>query len=504
MGDFTLMPIFPVLSLTTYGLLALLLTPWHRYTSRWLGLVCLVGLATTFVGLVQLWSQWRVAGPLETAAGMVRVDGLGLFFSFILLLIGTLTVLYSMTFLEREEADQGEFYALILLCLAGMMMMIHTTHLIMVLVGLEVFSLSLYVLCGLTRLRVRSVESALKYFLLGAFSSGFMVYGMALLYGATGSLDLARIGAEAAAGPSRMLWVGMGLVLIGLAFKIAIVPFHQWVPDVYQGAPTNITGFMAAATKTAAFAVLLRFLIGAFGQFSDVWEPMIIWMSILTMTVANLVALAQTNLKRLLAFSSIAHAGYLLIAVVCRPDDGVGAILFYLTSYAFMTIGAFAVLAAAGRGDAEARTRLRVLRLGPPGLEAADARPGDGVLPLFAGRHAADRGLPRQVRDLPGRDQVRALRARGDRHAERRRGGVLLHPRRRDPVLPRGRDGRAAAARHPRHCRGHRLLGDRRAVPRHRPRPPARAGARAGVGADLTGSASETPPADRPLAISPP
>ena len=354
MGDFTLMPIFPVLSLTTYGLLALLLTPWHRYTSRWLGVVCLMGLATTFVGLVQLWSQWRAVGPLETAAGMVRVDGFGLFFSFVLLLIGTLTVLYSMTFLEREEADHGEFYALIMLCLAGMMMMLHTTHLIMVLVGLEVFSLSLYVLCGLTRLRVRSVEAALKYFLMGAFSSGFMVYGMALLYGATGSLDLARIGAEAAAGPSRMLWIGMGLVLIGLAFKIAIVPFHQWVPDVYQGAPTNVTGFMAAATKTVAFAVLLRFLIGAFGQFSDVWEPMIIWLSILTMTVANLVALAQTNLKRLLAYSSIAHAGYLLIAVVCRPDDGVSAILFYLTSYGLMTVGAFAVLAAAGRGNPDA------------------------------------------------------------------------------------------------------------------------------------------------------
>jgi NADH-quinone oxidoreductase subunit N len=311
-----------------------------------------VGLLTTGVGLVELWRQWRVSGPLETAAGMVRVDGFGLVFSFILLVIGLLSVLYSIAFLEREEADQGEFYPLILICLSGMMMMLHTTNLIMVLVGLEVFSLALYVLSGLTRLRVRSVEAALKYFLLGAFSSGFIVYGMALLYGATGSLDLARIAAEAAAGPSRMLWIGMGLVLIGLCFKIAVVPFHQWVPDVYQGAPTNVAGFMAAATKTAVFAVLLRFLLGAFGQFGDVWQPLIVWLSILTMTVANLVALTQTNLKRMLAFSSIAHAGYLLIAVVCRPDSGVSAILFYLSSYALMTVGAFAVLAAAGRGDA--------------------------------------------------------------------------------------------------------------------------------------------------------
>jgi len=222
-----------------------------------------------------------------------------------------------------------------------------------VLIGLEVFSLALYVMTGLTRGRVRSIESALKYFLLGAFSSGFMVYGLALLYGATGSLDMLRISAVAASAPGPLLWAGLGLVLIGIAFKIAVVPFHQWVPDVYQGAPTNVTGFMAAATKTAAFAVLLRLLVGAFGAQQEIWVPVITWLSILTMTVANLIALAQTNLKRLLAFSSIAHAGYLLIAVVCRPDDGVRAILFYLTSYAFMTVGAFAVLAAVGRGDAE-------------------------------------------------------------------------------------------------------------------------------------------------------
>lgn len=353
MGDFNLILVLPVVCLSSYGLLALLLTPFVRGQSRWLGFVTLVGLAMTGASLIELWSSWDVFGPQETAFGMVRVDGFGLFFSFILLLVGVLSVLYSMTFLEREAADQGEFYALILLCLAGMFMMLHTTHLIMVLVGLEVFSLALYVLSGLTRMRLRSVESAMKYFLLGAFSSGFIVYGMALLYGATGSLDLVRIGAEAASGPSKMLWIGLGLVLIGLAFKIAAVPFHQWVPDVYQGAPTNVAGFMAAATKTATFAVLLRLLVGAFGQHSDVWVPLITWLAILTMTVANLVALAQTNLKRLLAFSSIAHAGYLLIAVVCRPEDGVKAILFYLTAYAFMTVGAFAVLAAAGRGDAE-------------------------------------------------------------------------------------------------------------------------------------------------------
>ena len=357
MGNFEFMLVMPVICLSAYGLLTLLLVPFYKGNTRWLGLATLIGIGMAGAFLVRLWSHWLLAGPQETAHGMVRIDGFGLFFSFIVLLVGALTVLYSMTFLEREEADQGEFYALMLFCLAGMLLMLHTAHLMMVFIGLEIFSLSLYVLTGLTRMRVRSVESAMKYFLLGAFSSGFLVYGMALLYGATGSLALAQLGQ---AQPSRMLWIGFGLVLIGLCFKIAIVPFHQWVPDVYQGAPTNVAGFMAAATKTAVFAVLLRLLLGSFGENPEVWVPLIKWLAILTMTVANLIALAQTNLKRLLAFSSVAHAGYLLIAVVCDPVDGVGAILFYLTVYAVMTVGAFAVLAAVGRGDADSERGYRL------------------------------------------------------------------------------------------------------------------------------------------------
>jgi len=353
MSDFEYILVLPVICLAAFGLGALLLAPWFRGNSRYIGLVSITGLVMTGVCLVQLWGQWRVTGPRETAFGLVRIDGFGLFVSLVLILVGLLSVLYSMTFLEREEADQGEFHALVLLCLAGMLLMLHTTHLMMMFIGLEVFSLALYVLTGLTRMRVRSVEASLKYFLLGAFSSGFLAYGLALLYGSTGSLDMKQIAAHASSQPSRMLWLGLGLVLIALAFKIAIVPFHQWVPDVYQGAPTNVTGFMAAATKTAAFAVLLRVLLGAFGEASEIWGPLITWLAILTMTVANLIALTQRNMKRLLAFSSIAHAGYLLIAVVCLPEEGIRAILFYLTVYALMTVGAFAVLAAVGRGDAE-------------------------------------------------------------------------------------------------------------------------------------------------------
>ena len=352
MGDFNPTLILPVVALAAFGLLALLFAPVLRGQARVLGGVSLLGVAVAAVSTARLWQLRRAGAAMETAGGMVRVDGFGLFFAFVLLAIGGLTIAASLKFLEREEADQGEFYPLVLFALAGMIVMVETTNLLMVLIGLEVFSLSLYVLTGLTRGRVRSVEAALKYFLLGAFSSGFLVYGMALLYGASGSLDLRRIGAVAASSPSGLLWMGMGLVLIGLVFKIGVVPFHQWVPDVYEGAPTNVAGFMATATKTAAFAVLIRVLFGAFASNQEIWIPLVTWLAILTMTVANLVALAQTNIKRLLAYSSVGHAGYLLIALTCRPDDGVRAILFYLASYSFTTLGAFMVAAAVGRGDA--------------------------------------------------------------------------------------------------------------------------------------------------------
>jgi len=354
MATFDVQLVLPVVVLVAYALLGLLCAPFHRVLGRWFlpAVIALPGLVLAGAFTARCWRMWAATGPMVTAGGLVRVDGFGLFFSFLLLIVGALTVLGSPRFLEREEADHGEFYPLVLLSVAGMIVMLQTTHLLMVLVGLEAFSLALYVLTGLTRQRVRSVESALKYFLLGAFSSGFLVYGMALLYGAAGSLDLATIGEAAAARPSAILWLGMGLVLIGLAFKVAVVPFHHWVPDVYQGAPTNVAAFMAAATKTAAFAVILRFLVGAFGEQEQVWVPLVTVLSILTMTVANLVALAQTNIKRLLAFSSISHAGYLLIAVVSGPRDGVPAVLFYLAAYVLMTLGAFAVAAAVGRADA--------------------------------------------------------------------------------------------------------------------------------------------------------
>ncbi len=361
MSELQLPLILPVVILVAWALLVLLMTPFYVETGRGLAAavspwsVSLLGVSFGAWACVR---QWRTIGPdaATTAYGMVHVDRFGIYLSVLVLAVGFMTLLFSARFLEREGAEQGEFYALTLFALAGMVLMLETANLMMLLVGLEVFSLTLYVLCGLTRGRVRSIEAALKYFLLGAFSSGFLVYGLALLYGGAGSLNLAEIGRAAAERPSAILTIGLGLVIVGLAFKIAIVPFHQWVPDVYTGAPTNVTAFMAAATKTVAFAALIRVLVGAFGDEAAVWIPILTWLAVATMTVANLIALAQTNIKRLLAFSSIAHAGYLLIALVCIPELGIKAILFYLTTYAFMTVGAFGVAAAVGGGDARAES----------------------------------------------------------------------------------------------------------------------------------------------------
>jgi len=361
MSELLIPLVLPVAILAAWGLLVLLMSPFFRETGRGFAAMASPWSASLLGVFLAGWAcvrQWQGIGPVAetTAYGMVHVDRFGIYLSVLVLSVGFMTLLFSARFLEREASEQGEFYALMLFALAGMVLMLETTNLMLLLIGLEVFSVSLYVLCGLTRGRVRSIEAALKYFLLGAFSSGFLVYGLALLYGAAGSLDLAEIGQVAANRPSPMLNLGLGLLIVGLGFKIAIVPFHQWVPDVYTGAPTNVTAFMAAATKTVAFAALIRVLAGAFGGQSTVWIPIVTWLAVATMTVANLVALAQTNIKRLLAFSSIAHAGYLLIALVCIPELGIKAILFYLTAYAFMTVGAFGVAAAVGGGDLAAES----------------------------------------------------------------------------------------------------------------------------------------------------
>ncbi|NJD67429.1 MAG: NADH-quinone oxidoreductase subunit N [Candidatus Methylomirabilota bacterium] len=278
----------------------------------------------------------------------VVLDRFTLFFYLVLGLIGILTILLSMGHLGTATADQGEYYSLILFSVLGMMLMAAGGDLIVMFLGLETFSLALYILAGFWKTELRSNESALKYLLLGAFAGGFFLYGIALIYGATGTTVLRQIMAFLADGdpPSPLFWIGGGLLLIGFGFKIASVPFHMWVPDVYEGAPTSVTAFMIAGTKAAAFAAFLRVFLLALPALHVRWSVVIWVLAVLTMTIGNLVALAQSNIKRMLAYSSIAHAGYLLVALVAGGSSGVAGILFYLVVYALMNLGVFAVIIA--------------------------------------------------------------------------------------------------------------------------------------------------------------
>jgi len=295
--------------------------------------------------------------PGEILEGAVLIDAPALAFHLIFVLVALLTVLMSANHLRSEGCAFGEFYSLILFAVCGMSMMASSTHLLTIFLGLEILSISLYVLAGFARDRVNAIEGALKYFLLGAFSTGFLLYGIALFYGASGRLDLRGIATHLSAergGPVHpMMLAAAGLVLIGFAFKIAAVPFHFWAPDVYQGSMGPVAGFMAAGTKAAAFAALLRVLDVALGSdpMQARWTGVLHAVAILTMIVGNVVALAQQNVKRMLAYSSIANAGYLLVAVVAggAGSQGRSIVLFYLAVYAFMTIGAFSVAALLGR-----------------------------------------------------------------------------------------------------------------------------------------------------------
>ncbi len=311
----------------------------------------------------------------EIFDGAIMIDPMALCFHLLFLTVAGLTILVSVDHLPWAGAAHGEFYALILFAVTGMSMMAASENLLTLFLGLEILSVSLYVLAGFARDRVLAVEGALKYFLLGAFATGFILYGMALLYGVTGHIDLRGIHDELATFAGKPLdplaLAGAALLLIGLGFKAAAVPFHFWAPDVYQGSMAPVAGFMAAGTKAAAFAMLLRVVNVAFSgaELRDRWTAILSVIAILTMILGNVVALAQANIKRMLAYSSIANAGYLLVAVVSGADaaggagargaSGAGAggagngaapvVLFYLTAYAFMTLGAFAVASLVGR-----------------------------------------------------------------------------------------------------------------------------------------------------------
>jgi NADH-quinone oxidoreductase subunit N len=281
---------------------------------------------------------------------MVDVDAFRFATALIFLLAAGCTILLSLGYLEREQLLAPEYYVLILLATVGMMFMGGAVDLIVFFLGLEVMSVAVYVLAGFNRGSRFSAVAALKYFLIGAFASGFLLYGIALVYGATGLTNLVLIGINLGHGPiPLMASLGMGLLLIGFGFKVAAVPFHMWAPDVYDGSPTPVTGFMATGVKAAAFAGLARALLVAFPSAIQQWQPVIAVISIATMLVGNLVALVQRSLKRMLAYSSVAHAGYLLAALWAGSRFAAATMLVYLIAYTLTTLASFAILAALGR-----------------------------------------------------------------------------------------------------------------------------------------------------------
>jgi len=351
-----LRPILPMLMLAvTAGLVLVLDLVPPRERKDHLGFISALGVVAALI--MTYWMTFATGGAeLRAFRGMVVMDAYALFFNIIIGYATGLVLLLSMDYMRREGVESGEFYILVLLSSLGMMLMASAGDLIIIFLGLETMSISLYVLAGFFRARLEAGEASMKYFLIGAFASGFFLYGIALIFGATGTTNLDRIANAVAAGAGRdpMLVIGLGLLLVGFGFKISSVPFHMWAPDVYEGAPTSVTAFIATGSKAAAFAALLRVLLTAMRGAPVDW-PMLLWvLAVLTMTVGNVVALAQLNLKRMLAYSSIAHVGYMLVGVVAGGALGNGSVLFYLLVYTFTTAGAVGAILVLERAGHEA------------------------------------------------------------------------------------------------------------------------------------------------------
>ena len=319
--------------------------PGERMPIAGLGVVGLIGAA---IASLVLWNHDA------TSFGVVIADNFGLFVTMILVIVGLLSLAISGPTIAREGLPGGEYYALMLFSIAGMMLMASATDLLVIFLALEVLSLAVYVLTGIRRDQAISTEAAFKYFLLGAFSSALFLYGIAFTYGLTGSTRLDRVGTLIAAqtmAPTPMQLVAVGLLFVGFAFKVSAVPFHMWTPDAYEGAPPAVTGFMSTGVKAAAFAAFARVFLSALEPLRGDWGPILWAVAAATMIVGTVVGLAQSSVKRMLAYSSIAHGGYLLLALLSANDVGRGAILFYLLTYAITNLGAFGVIVVLDTAD---------------------------------------------------------------------------------------------------------------------------------------------------------
>lgn len=342
----------PILSLAVVGFVVLLLGMFFpRMYRETLAAVVLFGFGVAVFYAVQNWNE-----SVSLFHGMISVDKFSNGFICLFVIAASLTLLLSINALENTSTLASEFFALIIFATVGMALMAASGHLLTLFLGLETLSISLYVLAGFRRTDKKSIEASFKYFLLGAFASGFLLYGIALVYGSVGSASLNAL-AEAVKTrnllETPLLTAGLALMVAGFGFKIALAPFHAWAPDVYQGAPTPVSAFMATGSKAAAFAALLRVVLSS-GMMSQVnWQHIFWIVAVATMTVGNIVALRQENIKRMLAYSSIAHAGYILVGVLANNELGSSAVLYYLLSYTFMNIGAFGVVAFLSKTEQE-------------------------------------------------------------------------------------------------------------------------------------------------------
>jgi NADH-quinone oxidoreductase subunit N len=341
--------IVPMLCVTAAAIAAMVAEAFRSPGERMpIGPLGAIGLTGAAIATVLLW------GRNASSFGVVQADNFGLFVTAVLIVVGLLSLAFSGPTVEREHLPQGEYYALMLFAIAGMMLMATATDLLVIFLALEVLSLAVYVLTGIRRDSAAGTEAALKYFLLGAFSSAFFLYGVAFAYGVTGSTRLDRIGSLIAAqalAPTPMQLLALGLLFVGFAFKVSAVPFHMWTPDAYEAAPPAVTGFMSTGVKAAAFAAFARVFLSAFEPLKAQWGPVLWIVAAATMIVGTVVGVAQSSVKRMLAYSSIAHGGYLLVALLAANDIGKGAVLFYLLAYAVTNLGAFGVIAVLDNAD---------------------------------------------------------------------------------------------------------------------------------------------------------